>query len=135
MTREQAQSLKQGDKVYIYGNKEKSQLITWDGHNVFGQRTDSVRFITGMFFNTREGYDEIEYAPQDSIHEIPSEEFDEILVSNGFSGTEFLKLKVPRENRRNERTLFLHKNGIKLSEFGYYVTYNIELIKTLKSEQ
>ncbi len=40
MTKEQARNLKQGDKVFIYGNKTKAQLVTWCGHNIFGQRTD-----------------------------------------------------------------------------------------------
>ncbi len=130
MTKEQARNLKQGDKVFIYGNKTKAQLITWCGHNIFGQRTDAVRFATGDFFNTDLGYDEIEFAPSNSIVEMPSDETTEVLIRNGFS-CDFYKIDVPLDNRRNKRSQFFTDNKIE-QERGGLVTYNYELIKTLK---
>ncbi len=41
---------------------------------------DAVRFATDDFFNTDLGYDEIEFAPSNSIVEMPSDETTEVFA-------------------------------------------------------
>ena len=133
MKREETKNIHPGAKVYIWGNKEKPQKVIWRGGGTLGTGSPfDIRFETGMYFSL-EDPSEIEFAPDDCVTEKPSNNFYPMQVQNGHSPTEFFWLMVPNNNHFHERDFYFHKMGITKSKYGYYVTYNQELINYSKN--
>lgn len=128
MTKEETKNIHVGCKVYIWGNKEKPQKVIWRGLGTLGTGSPrEIRFETGMFFSLDDP-SQIEFAPNDVETEKPDQSFITIQIQNGYSKTEFFNIQVPSNNNFHERDFFMYKNGIEMTESGYYTTYNIELI-------
>ena len=112
-----------GDSISIIDNPNLSFKITYRQRIGF-----EVRLNNGCFYDLFEQNDMlIEHAANAKIFEY-KDEYGKLTIQNGYSPTQFFDIMAPINNHYNQRSRFLTKNKIERSEFGYYTTYNLELI-------
>ncbi len=87
-----------------------------------------VRLNNGSFYDLFEQNDMfIEPNMNAKLFEY-NDQYGRLTIQNGYSPTQFFDIMAPIQNDYNQRSWFFTKNKIERNEFGYYTTYNLDLI-------